>query len=131
MNKMSSAEITMSDMREIHESFNRHDVEKIVGFFKDDGVFRLARGAGPQGRSLRSKTEIRAFLTDRFSKIGDMNWETVSEFCCGNRAVSEWMVTGTLPDGQKLEMLGCDIYTFEGKKIVLKDTFWKSTEKPL
>jgi len=28
MNQTSSAEITMSDMREIHESFNRHDVEK-------------------------------------------------------------------------------------------------------
>jgi hypothetical protein len=131
MNKITSAEITMDDMREIHASFNSHDIDKIVGFFVDDGVFRLARGSDPKGRSLRGKAEIRAFLEDRFAKIDDMHWETISEFCCGNRGVSEWMVTGTLPGGGKIEALGCDIYTFQGKKIVLKDTFWKSTEKPL
>jgi ketosteroid isomerase-like protein len=131
MKETDAAGITMGDMREIHESFNRHDIDKIVDFFTDDGVFRLARGADSMGRALRGKSEIRAFLSDRFAKIGDMHWDAISEFVAGNRGVSEWIVTGTLPDGSRIEALGCDLYTFRGKKISLKDTFWKSTEKPI
>lgn len=131
MNSSGGNSITMADMREIHESFNQHDIEKIVSFFTDDGVFRLSRGVEAEGRSLRGKQEIREFLADRFSKIGDMHWATISEFVAGDRGVSEWIVTGTLPDGTKIRTLGCDLYTFKGKKIILKDTFWKSNEKPL
>jgi ketosteroid isomerase-like protein len=131
MNSSAGSSITMADMRDIHESFNRHDIGRIVDYFEDNGVFRLARGVEAEGRSLRGKEEIRAFLEDRFAKIGDMHWETISEFVAGDRGVSEWIVTATLPDGNRIRTLGCDLYTFRGKKIVLKDTFWKSNEKPL
>ncbi len=128
MNKPSTEIITLAYMDEIHKAFNDHDIEAIVGFFADDGEFLLARGKHPWGTRLKGKTEIRDFLTRRFAELGDMQWKPITRFTCDNRAVSEWVVTGTLKNGSRLELYGCDLYEFRGRKIVKKDTYWKSTE---
>jgi len=41
---------------------------------------------------------------------------------CGDRGVSEWVFTGTL-NGQRIEVSGCDIFTFRGGKIAVKSAF--------
>ena len=108
------------------EAFNRKDVPAIVEFFAEDGVFRLAHGKDPEGTALKGKAAIGAFLQERFDTISDMRWENPTRFFVGNRAVSEWVVKGTRPDGTKIHANGCDIYIFDDDaKIVLKDTFWK------
>ena len=123
--------LSLEYLEEIHEAFNRHDVEAVVSYFAEDGVFNLARGTEPQGRSLRGKAEIRDFLTQRFSTIKDMYWKASAFWYSGNRATSEWVVTATLPSGEKLELHGCDLFEFRGKQIVKKDTYWKSLDKSI
>ena len=108
------------------EAFNRQDVETIVEFFAEDGEFRLAHGKDPEGTILKGKAAIGAFLKARFKTISDMRWENPTRFFVGNRAVSEWVVKGTRPDGTTINANGCDIYTLdEHGKILIKDTFWK------
>ena len=108
------------------EAFNRQDVEAIVEFFAEDGEFRLAHGKDPEGTILKGKAAIGSFLKDRFETISDMRWEKPTRFFVGNRAVSEWVVKGTRPDGTTINANGCDIYTLdEHGKILIKDTFWK------
>jgi hypothetical protein len=108
------------------DAFNRKDVEAIVEFFAEDGVFRLAHGKNPEGTTLKGKAAIGAFLKERFEAISDMRWENATRFFVGNRAVSEWVVKGTRPNGTTIHANGCDIYTFDDDgKIVIKDTFWK------
>jgi hypothetical protein len=43
-------------------------------------------------------------------------------FVCGDRGVSEWTFTGTRTDGTRVEMNGCDIFTFRDGKIALKNS---------
>ena len=43
-----------------------------------------------------------------------------------DRAVSEWIVQGRLPDGTELDLLGCDLWQFRDGKVVRKDTYWKT-----
>jgi len=56
-----------------------------------------------------------------------MRWEEMRHFIDGDRAASEWIVRGTKRQiGEKLELLGCDLWTFRDGKVVVKDTYWKT-----
>jgi ketosteroid isomerase-like protein len=115
-------------MRQISAAFNSRDVERIVECFAEDGVFCLARGPESVGRTLKGKAAIRKALADRFKQIPDMRWENEDYILAGNRAISIWTVRGRGADGEDLNYQGCDIYRFEGDKIVHKNTFWKIVE---
>ena len=60
-----------------------------------------------------------------------MHWRAGATWFSGNRATSEWVVTATLPGGDKLELYGCDLYEFRGREIVKKDTYWKTIDKSI
>jgi ketosteroid isomerase-like protein len=47
-------------------------------------------------------------------------------FVSGDRGLSEWLVTGTASDGRKVEVNGCDLFTFRGGKIALKSSFFEN-----
>jgi hypothetical protein len=35
---------------------------------------------------------------------------------------------GTARDGKRVEVRGCDFYTFRGEQVVRKDSYWKIVE---
>ncbi|MBM3560163.1 MAG: nuclear transport factor 2 family protein [Alphaproteobacteria bacterium] len=110
-------------------AFNRHDVDGIVGMFAPDGEWQLARGPAYFGTRLRGREEIRSFLQKRFASIPDMQWATLDRWAAGTKAVSEWRVTGSDKNGNRIDLLGCDLYTFNTKRLIVKkDTYWKSHE---
>ena len=122
--------VTLELMKAISAAFNARDVDRIVSFFAEDGVFCLSRGPEPVGRTLKGKAVIRQVLADRFKQIPDMRWENEEYILAGNRAISIWTVKGRGGDGEVLNYQGCDIYTFgPDDKIVHKNTFWKIVQK--
>jgi ketosteroid isomerase-like protein len=126
---MAAAQVTMELMRAISAAFNSRDVDRIVDFFTEDAVFYLARGPEPVGRALRGKPAIRKALSDRFRQIPDMRWDGQDYILAGDQGVSLWTVRGKGADGEELNYQGCDLYRFEGDKIVEKNTFWKIVER--
>lgn len=42
--------------------------------------------------------------------------------------ISKWTLTGTTHQGMRLEVRGCDFYTFRDGKVVRKDSYWKIVE---
>ena len=121
--------VTLEMMKAISAAFNSRDVDRIVAFFAEDGVFCLSRGSEPVGRTLKGRAVIRQVLADRFKQIPDMRWENEEYILADNRAVSIWTVRGKGGDGEVLNYQGCDIYTFGADdKIVHKNTFWKIVE---
>jgi ketosteroid isomerase-like protein len=116
-------------LREILDAFNRHDLDAIMSFFADDCVFDSPRGADPWGRRFVGKAEVREGLSARFKSIPDVHYGDDSHFVCGDRGVSEWTLTGTTVDGERLEMRGCDLWTFRGDRIAPKNSFWKIVER--
>ncbi len=110
----------------ICEAFNQHDAEGILAHFAEDSVWLLSRGAPPDGATLKGKPAIREMLHQRFNSIPDMAWEIHSHWAGGNRACSEWTVSGTEANGDKLEWLGCDLWQLnDDGKVLRKDTYWK------
>ena len=75
-----------------------------------------------QGACLAMEFMIR----QRFSSIPDMAWEIHGHWAGGDRACSEWTVTGTEPNGDRLEWLGCDLWHLDPEgRVLRKDTYWK------
>ena len=110
---------------QIGKAFNRHDIEAILTLFDDDCEWLLSRGPDPWGKRLRGKAEIEGLLKERFSNMGDMHWEVEGRYVTGDRGVSEWTVTGTGQDGERLHSLGCDLWEFRNGKVTKKNTYWK------
>jgi hypothetical protein len=58
-----------------------------------------------------------------------MRWNLIDQWIAGNRAVTEWVLTGTTGNGEVLNLYGCDLMQFtDDGKILKKDTYWKSRE---
>ena len=111
---------------EVCDAYNRHDVEGIVRHFAEDSSWLLSRGVPPEGGRARGIDEIRAMAHKRFRTIPDMYWHIRSHWVGGNRGCSEWTVTGTESNGNKINWLGCDIWELDDEgKVVTKDTYWK------
>ena len=112
------------------DAFNRHDLDGIMRHFADDAVFESPRGPEPFGTRYEGKDAVRAGLSKRFEGIPDVHYGDDRHFLSadGSRGVSEWTLTGTTTDGQRLEVRGCDLWTFRDGRIVVKDSYWKRVE---
>jgi ketosteroid isomerase-like protein len=113
-------------LREVADAFNRHDLEAILAAFSDACVFESPRGPDPWGRRFSGKDEVREGLAARFAGIPDVHYGDDEHFACGDRGVSEWTLTGTTTEGERIEVRGCDLWTFDSEnRITRKDSFWK------
>jgi steroid delta-isomerase-like uncharacterized protein len=112
------------------DAFNRHDLDAIMSHFADDAIFESPRGPEPGGTRYAGKAAVRAGLAKRFEGIPDVHYGADRHFLSadGSRGVSEWTLTGTMADGQRLEVRGCDLWTFRDGRIVVKDSYWKRVE---
>ena len=119
--------VSEQTLRDVLDAFNRHDLEAIMAFFAEDAVFESPRGEEPWGTRFVGREAVRAGLAKRFAGIPDVHYGDDDHFLSadGARGVSEWTLTGTTTDGERLEVRGCDLWTFEGGRIVRKDSFWK------
>jgi len=124
-----SDELSKLDVLErMVDGFNTHDLEAIMSLFADDCVFESPRGPDPWGRRFVGRAEVREGLGARFTSVPDVHYGDGSHFVSGDRGASEWTLTGTTVDGERLEVRGCDLWTFRGDDVVLKDSFWKIVE---
>ncbi|BBK40897.1 hypothetical protein STVA_09170 [Allostella vacuolata] len=122
---MTADTVTLEELHAVGGHFARRDVEGIVGCFAEDGVFRNAVGADAAGDTYQGHAAIRAFFTALFERSPDVRWDHTAEYVAGDRGVTEWRRTATLASGERQEWLGCDLYTFRGGKVLLKDTYIK------
>jgi taurine dehydrogenase small subunit len=120
-------EVTLALLDEIQDGFNRHDVDSILSHFTNDCIWLMARGPdAPEGRRCTGKAEIGEVLRGRYAEIPDMRWEEMQHWVCDqSKAISEWVVRGTLPSGESFEYTGCDLWEFQDGYVTKKDTYWK------
>lgn len=120
-----SKQVTVELLKGFLESFNRHDLDAIMGYFADDCVFYMPRGAKPRGDRFVGKDEVRAGLAKRFEGIPDVHYGDDLHWVGDDFGVSEWTLTGTAQSGQPIEVRGVDLLEFVQGKIIRKDSFWK------
>jgi ketosteroid isomerase-like protein len=119
----------METLEAIADAFNRHDTDGVMSFFAEDVVFESPRGPEPCGRRLVGAAAVREGIAGRFAGIPDVHYGDATHWSSGDRAVSEWTLTGTTTDGERLELRGCDLWTFRGDEVVKKDSYWKIVDR--
>jgi ketosteroid isomerase-like protein len=110
--EMDDSQSRLDALKQVLEAFNRHDLNAIMSYFADDCVFESPRGSHPWGRRFVGKDEVRQGLAARFEGIPDVHYGNDDHFVAGNRGVSEWTISGTTVDGERIEVRGCDLWTF-------------------
>ena len=116
-------------LRAIAAGFDTHDLERIMSFFSDDAVFESPRGSEPWGTRFTGKAAVREAFAGRFSGIPDVRYQQDDHFVDGDRGASEWTLSGTTTAGSRIEVRGCDLWTFRDGQVVLKDSYWKIREQ--
>jgi ketosteroid isomerase-like protein len=122
---MATDTVTVETLQQVLDAFNRHDLDAIMLCFAEDAVLEAPRGPDPEGTRYVGKAAVREGLAGRFAGIPDVHYSEDRHMVCGNRGVSEWLLTGTTTMGERIEVRGCDLFEFRDGLIVRKDSYWK------
>lgn len=117
---------TIAILDSFANAFNAHDVDRILQYMTDDCVFEASAGPNADGERFAGKEAVKKAFQDVFKTYADAHWGNPRHFISGDRAVSEWTFTGTKKDGTKVEVMGCDLFTFRGGKIAIKNSYRKN-----
>ncbi len=117
--------VTVADLQAFADAFNRHDADAIVAFMTEDAVFVASAGPEACGARYVGRSAVHAAFRDVWTTYPDAQWRSPRHFVCGDRGVSEWTFTGTRADGTRVEVHGCDLFTFRDGKIALKNSYRK------
>jgi len=90
----------------------------------------MPRGPDPWGRRMSGKAAVREGLASRFAGLPDVHYGDGRHWVSGDFGVSEWLLTGTTPDGTHVRVRGCDHWEFRGAQVVRKDSYWKIVDPP-
>jgi len=106
-------------------AWNRHDVDGLMACMAPECVFEAAAGADVAGARHVGTAAVRRAYAAVFATYPDARWNQPRHFVAGDRAVSEWTFTGTMKDGTRVEVNGCDVFTLKNGKIALKNSYRK------
>jgi ketosteroid isomerase-like protein len=121
---------SQTDLKEIlirhTEAWNRHDIKALMDLFADDCVFEASGGDEVCGTRYERIDDVRKAFAEVLETIPDARWGDARHYVVApDYGVSEWTLTGTLPDGRRIEVNGCDFLTVRDGKIVGKNSFRK------
>jgi steroid delta-isomerase-like uncharacterized protein len=117
---------SVEDLQAFADAFNRHDAAAIVSFMTEDCVFESSAGPDACGARYEGREAARAAFMDVWTAFPDAQWGNARHFVHGDRGVSEWTFTGTRADGTRVEVHGCDLFTFRDGQIAVKDSYRKN-----
>jgi ketosteroid isomerase-like protein len=118
--------ITERFLQSFADAFNAHDLDAIMSHMTHDCVFQASAGPDFDGETFEGQSEVRKAFENVFITFEDAHWAKARHFVLGNRGFSEWTFTGTKSDGSKLEVTGCDLFTFRDGKIAVKNSYRKN-----
>ena len=119
-------QVTTDMLQAFANAWNRHDVDALMSFMTDDCVFEASAGPDVCGTLYEGREAVRAGFSEVWATYPDAHWGNARHFVCGNRGVSEWIFTGTRADGTRVEVNGCDVFTFRDGKIAVKNSYRKN-----
>lgn len=120
------AEVTEEVLQAFADAWNRHDVDALMSFMTADCVFEASAGPEACGTRYVGREAVRAGYAEVFVTFPDAHWGNARHFVQGDRGVSEWTFTGTRKDGTRVEVNGCDLFTFRDGKIARKNSYRKN-----
>jgi ketosteroid isomerase-like protein len=124
--KIPAADVLIEVLDAFADAWNRHDLEALMAFMADDPVFDSSSGTEIVGTHHQGRDAVREGFRRVLANFPDVHFEQLGHFVAGNRGVSEWIFRGTRTDGKHVEVRGCDVFTLDGDRILVKNSFLKN-----
>lgn len=121
-----TAHVATEMLEAFADAWNRHDVDALMSFMTEDCVFDASAGPDVCGSRYAGRDAVRAGFAEVWATFPDAHWGNARHFVDRDRGVSEWTFTGTRADGSRVEVHGCDVFSFRDGKIALKDSYRKN-----
>lgn len=118
--------MTNDFLQSFADAFNAHDVKAILFHMTENCVFEASTGPDVDGEKFSGQEQVKKAFENVFVTFPDAHWGTPRHFIQGDRGFSEWVFTGTKADGTKVEVTGCDLFTFKEGKIAIKNSYRKN-----
>ncbi|HEY5890719.1 MAG TPA: nuclear transport factor 2 family protein [Acidimicrobiia bacterium] len=122
-----SSATDLGELLEAHtEAWNSHDLDSLMSLFSKDCMFEASGGDEVCGTRYEGFEMVREAFAAVLDSMPDARWDYGRHHVLGSEyGVSEWTLTGTLSDGRRLEVNGCDFLTIRDGLIVLKNSYRK------
>jgi ketosteroid isomerase-like protein len=124
----SNKNVTVDFLQSFADAFNAHDVKAIMSHMTDDCVFEASAGPDADGEKFTGQEQVKKAFENVFAMFPNAHWGSPKHFVLESRGFSEWIFTGTKPDGTKVEVTGCDLFTFKNGKIAIKNSYRKNRQ---
>ena len=111
---------------EFGSAWNSRDADLVTSFFADDGVYHPSVGPDRLGKTYRGKEEIRKGVKAFFDRFPDGRFENLKVVVAGDIGSFEWDFVTTDPSGTSVATAGCDLLSFRGEEVLLKNAFRKA-----
>ena len=121
---MSGQRITTEFLEAFADAWNQHDADAILAAMTDDRVMQLSSGPDVCGSRFVGQDGVRSGIERVFARMPDVRFNDGRHFVAGDRGLNEWVLTATTSTG-KIEVQGCDVFTFRDGKMALKDSYLK------
>jgi ketosteroid isomerase-like protein len=107
-------------------AWNSHDINRLMSLFADDCVFETSGGPEYCGSRFSGRVQVRSAFAAVLDSMPDANWGDGRHYVISeDYGVSEWRLTGTLRNGSRVDVLGCDFLTVRDNRIIRKNSFRK------
>ena len=119
-------QINVAFLQAFADAFNAHDADKIVSMMTSDCIFQASAGPDVDGQKFVGNENVKKAFQQVFNTFADARWSNAKHFIAGDRGFSEWVFSGTKTDGTRVEVTGCDLFTFRDGKIAVKNSYRKN-----
>lgn len=107
-------------------AWNSHDLDRLMAMFSTDCIFEASSGDTVAGESFVGAEAVRGAFADVFTKMPDAHWGDGRHYLLDrDYGVSQWTLTGTLDDGRRVMVNGCDFITVADGLVIRKDSYRK------
>ena len=103
--------------------------DAIIAAMTPDCVFEASMGPDIKGARHLGREQVRAAVEAVLEQFPDARWSGPKHFIAGDRGVTEWVFSGTRPDGTRVEVQGCDVFTFRNGKIAVKNSVSEAADR--
>jgi uncharacterized protein (TIGR02246 family) len=118
--------MTLERATEFGSAWNSRDPDLVASFFADDGVYHASVGADHLGKTYLGKEEIRNGVKAFFERFPDGRFENLKVRVAGDIGSFEWDFVATDASGKPVTTAGCDLLSFRGDKVIVKNAFRKA-----
>jgi ketosteroid isomerase-like protein/quercetin dioxygenase-like cupin family protein len=107
-------------------AFNARDLDGVMACMTADCVFHAAAGADAEGCIHRGREAVRTAFAAILDAFPSAAWTESAHVVTGDTGLSTWRFVGTSREGAEVDVRGCDVFTFEGELVALKDSYRKA-----